>query len=157
VLPLVGLNIGSGDGNCYNLWDGNTIDLSPGAFTADGNTGDYELVYYEKPGDQPFTYVAMDWVRISVHVVETNTWYPIFNFGSPVGGQNSSIDGYPQADNQPIPASAFYGSTGVQIDIDRPLAAAGVVGSVTIDQIQIFAPPGGGFDGCDIDAIEIWP
>jgi hypothetical protein len=165
VLPLVGLNIGSGDGDCYNLWDGHTIDLSPGTFTADGNPDptDYELVYYEKPSDNPYTVIAMDWVVISVHVVETNTWYPIFNWGSRVAGQNSGIDGYipPGADNQLIPASALYGSppnnTGVQIDVDSPLASAGVSGSVTIDQIRITAPPGGAGDGCDIDAVQIIP
>jgi hypothetical protein len=159
------VNIGPGDGNCYSLLDGNsrTYSLSS-TITADGNPSDYELVYYEKPGDQPFTYVSMDWVVISVHVVENGNWYQIFYWGNFVPGQNSSIDGYgpPGADNQIIPRSAFIGSTvqtGVQIDVDGPLAAAGISlsPSVHIDQIRIFAPPGGAGDGCDVDAIQILP
>jgi len=163
VLPLVGMNIGSGDGDCYNLWDGHTIDLSPGTFTADGNPDptDYELVYYEKPSDNPYTVMAMDLVVIWVHVAENGNWYQVFYWGNPVANQNSSIDGYgPGVDNQLIPKSVLIGppvaQTGVQIDVDSPLTGL-VTFPVTIDQIRITAPPGGAGDGCDIDAVDIIP
>jgi hypothetical protein len=154
------VNLGSGDGGCYTLPTGNTLDLTV-AFTVDGNTADDEIIYYEKPADVPYTVVYMDMVIIYVHVVENNTWYPVFYWGGNIPGEKSSLDGYsPESDNQTILRGAFYGSpiqTGVRIDVDSPLIAAGVTFPATIDSIRIEAPSGDSGDGCDVDAVEIWP
>jgi hypothetical protein len=161
------VNIGQGDGICHTLPDGGTITLplpASNTFIMDGNTGDYELVYYEKPSDNPYTVIAMDLVVISVHVAENGNWYQVFYWGNLAPPQNSSIDGYrPGFDNQLIPKSILIGppvaQTGVQIDVDSPLVAAGVPLGSTIDQIRIEAPPPppGDWDGCDIDAVDTIP
>jgi hypothetical protein len=158
------VNIGPGDGTCYTLPDNQTITLPLPAsktFIMDGNTGDFELVYYEKPSDNPYTVIAMDLVVIEVHIAG-GAWYQVFYWGNLAPPQNSSINGYgPGVDNQLIPKSVLIGppvaQTGVQIDVDSPLVAAGVTLGSTIDQIRITAPPGGDWDGCDIDAVDTIP
>ncbi len=152
------VNLGPGDGYCYSLPRNSSMTLDISA-TADGNTADYDLVYYEKVGDNPYTFIYMDWIQIDVRV--NGNWYTVFLWGGSVPGERSSIDGFPENDNQPIPSSYLYGSpyqTGVLIDLDGPLAAAGVDLSspVTIDRIQL-STPSSDSDGADIDAIEILP
>ncbi len=97
----------------------------------------------------------MDLVTLEISS-DGSTWYTAFAFGGGVT-DNSSIKGYTQVDNYPIPLSALIGSlpvkTGVGIDIDY--GALGIPAG-TYQYLHIISPADSG-DGCDVDAIQVIP
>jgi hypothetical protein len=153
------INLGPGDGICTTIFTGNTLNISLGAnpIKLHGDSG-WDFIFYERaahPG------ILMDFITIEISA-DNNTWYTVFAYGGNLYS-NSSIAGYPQNDNEPIPLSApLYGSspaqTGIGIDIDDPLLNGGLgIPDDDYQFLRITAPLGDSGDGCDVDAFEVYP
>jgi hypothetical protein len=146
------INIGSGDGICTTITTGNSlvIDLGSSPITTHGD-GNWDFIFYERaaaPG------IQMDFITFQISS-DGSTWYTAFDYGGGIYS-NSSISGYPQADNAPIPISALIGGsikTGVGIDIDN--GGLGIP-SGSYQYLRIISPADSG-DGCDADAIQVIP
>ncbi|MEW5956084.1 MAG: Calx-beta domain-containing protein [Chloroflexota bacterium] len=134
---------------------------------------DYDLVYYERMSDGAAGEVAFDQVIIEVSENGTD-WYEVFNWGDGILDTNTNIGQAPppgpygggsppapppgnEGNNVLIPMTTppLYQSaaggpiTGVAIDIDAPLLAAGApVGSYRYVQIT-------GFAETEVDSIEV--
>jgi hypothetical protein len=119
--------------------------------TDHGDSG-FDFVYYEmaaSPG------ILMDFVTLEIST-DGSTWITVFNWGNGVADTNSNLDisgslGGTESDNRPINAGSLIGGTGVGVDI----YSLGLTGSYSY--LRISSPGGGDGDGCDIDAIEIYP
>jgi hypothetical protein len=132
--------------------------------TADTIDPDYDLVYYEREADPGSTgFIDMD--RVTVEISADNvTWYTVFVWGDGVLDTNTNIGqaGYGGAElnNTPIPMSEppLYRSstgpiTGIAIDVDAPLSAAGVLpGLSSYPFVRIT-----GSVQADVDSIEVLP
>jgi len=121
----------------------------------------YDFVYYERfapavPG------IYMDSVVVEVCTdASCSVAYPVFHWGNGAIDANTNIGaaGYTpgEPDNQPIPESAFYGTSplkvGITIDVDA-VAPGGTYG-----YLRLSAPPAGGSvtDGAEVDSIEVLP
>ncbi len=141
------INIGLPDGQYNTIPDGGSVTFYLSTpITGHGDDG-WDFVYYER--ENPAGYISMDFVRIEISE-DGSTWYTALYYG---GGQysNSNIAGYSEADNQQIPTGALINTTGVGIDIYQ----LGLNG--TYSYIRIVSPVGGAGDGCDVDAIQIYP
>lgn len=141
------INIGPPDGQWNTIPDGGSVILYLSTpITSHGNDS-WDFVYYER--ENPRYYVSMDFVRIDISE-DGSTWHTVFYYGGSEYA-NSNIATYPQEDNHRIPTSALINNTGVGIDIYR----LGLTGNYYY--IRIVSPRGGAGDGCDVDAIQVYP
>ncbi len=153
---LATIEIGSGDGDYCSLADGSSlvVTLSP-AITADGNTADYELVFYEHFNGGS---IYIDWVIFEVST-DGVTWFTIFNFGDGIDDTNTALfptyAGSGEPDNYGVPAiPPLYGSpwqTGVLIDVDA------LVPPGTYPFLRVTSVGGGTGEDAEIDALEVLP
>lgn len=157
-------NMGTVDNITYTLPSGSTLTLSIN-LTADGNTMDWDLVYYEfslvsLPPPDTFDGIWLDWIIIEIS--DGSNWYTVFNWSDNIRDQNTNADyailtlpppppNPEEMDQRPIPSSDLYNATGVAIDIDS------IVPPGTYIYIRFSAPPGDTDGQAEIDAIEILP
>ena len=156
------------DGDPFELGAGNVLTLAlVDPLIADGNTGDYDLVYYEFPAASG---ILMDWVIVEIS--DGNNWYTVFNWSDDNPDTNSNVNfnilslpavppnpGVPpveEIDQRDVLAADLYTSssgfsTGIAIDVDS------IVPAGTYPYIR-FTAPSGDVDGqMEIDAIEVLP
>lgn len=148
----------------YTLPAGGTLTLSIN-LTADGNTSDWDLVYYEYslasfPPPNTFDGIWLDWIIIEIS--DGSNWYTVFNWGDNIRDTNTNVDytiltlpapppNPEEMDQRPIAASDLYNSSGVAIDIDS------VVPPGTYTFIRLRAPTGDTDGQAEVDGIEILP
>ncbi|MEZ0395424.1 MAG: hypothetical protein ABWK53_03195 [Anaerolineales bacterium] len=149
--PYPNIEIGPGDYDWTTIPDGGSLVLGlTTPIRPHGDSG-WDLVYYERAAGSG---ILMDFVTIEISVDGTS-WIAVFSYGGNLYG-NSLIAPCPQADNTDIPAACsppvtLIGGTGVGIDVDA------IVASGLYYYIRITSPGGGAGDGCDVDAVEIYP
>lgn len=134
---------------------GSSVDYILGTpITIDGNTSDYEIVFYER--ERPGNIIELDQVIISIG--DGTNWYVVYYWGDNIVDTNASPPGSnSEPDNFPISTSLLYGSpyqTGILIDADGGIGAPP---NGTYQYIRVTAPLGDDDGGCDIDAIGFWP
>jgi hypothetical protein len=156
------------DGDPFELGAGNVLTLAlVEPLIADGNTGDYDLVYYEFPAASG---ILMDWVIVEIS--DGNNWYTVFNWSDDNPDTNSNVNfnilslpavppnpGVPpveEIDQRDVLAADLYTSssgfsTGIAIDVDS-LVPVG-----TYSYIRFTAPLDDVDGQMEIDAIEILP
>jgi hypothetical protein len=138
--------VGCGQSIVVDLGAGNTINIA-------GGEPAFDLVYYERSlGNR----IELDWVIIEASVDGSSGWTQIFNWydGAVDGNTNIGQIGYGssgEADNQSIPFTDLYNSTGITIDLDA-VAPPG-----NYRYIRIFAPLGGFNDPPQVDALQVLP
>jgi len=98
----------------------------------------------------------LDWVIVDVCADSScATSYTVFYWGNAFADPNTNIGalgyGPPEADNQSIPQTDLWGSTGIAIDVDA-VAPAG-----TYQWIRIQSPLGDANDPAEVDALEVLP
>jgi uncharacterized repeat protein (TIGR01451 family) len=122
--------------------------------TIDGNTADYEIVFYE--WENPVNFIDLDQVIISIG--DGTNWYVVYYWGDNLVDPNSSpLGSTSEPDNFRISTSLLYGApyqTGILIDADGGI---GVPPNGTYQYIRVTSPPGDADGACDIDAIGVWP
>jgi len=150
------------DGDPFELGAGNALTLAlVDPLIADGNTSDYDLVYYEFPAASG---ILMDWVIVEIS--DGANWYTVFNWYDDLADTNSNMNfnslslpsGSPveEIDQRDVLAADLYTSssgfsTGIAIDVDS------IVPAGTYPYIR-FTAPSGDIDGqMEIDAIEVLP
>lgn len=146
---------GAPDGDPIGVSAGNSIDYTLSTpITIDGNTLDYEIVYYELA--LPNNTIDLDQVIISIG--NGTNWYVVYYWGDNVADTNASPPGQTnEPDNFSIPMSQLYGApyqTGILIDAD------GGIGSPppgTYQFIRVTSPTGGADGGLGFDTIQVWP
>jgi len=114
---------------------------------------DYDLVYYERDTGSS---IMLDWVIVDVCADSScSTAYTAFYWGNATADFNTNIGalgyGPPESDNQLIPSTDLWGSTGIAIDVDA-VAPAGAY-----QWIRIQSPLGGSNDPAEVDALEVLP
>jgi uncharacterized repeat protein (TIGR01451 family) len=156
---------GPPDNNTYTLPAGGSLTLSINLI-ADGNTSDWDLVYYEYslallPPPDTFDGIWLDWVIIEIS--DGSNWYTVFNWGNNVSDTNTNValnllslplpppNTDEEMDQRPIASSNLYNNSGVAIDVDS------IVPPGTYTYIRITAPPGDVDGQAEIDTIEILP
>jgi hypothetical protein len=148
--------IGNPDNAHCSLNDGVSVVLamSP-AMIADGNTADYELVYYERLNGPS---IFVDWVSLEVSQDGIN-WFTVFYFGDGIDDANTNLiptyAGSGEPDNYGIPQGPpLYGSplqTGITIDIDA------IVPPGSYPFLRITSLSGGTTESAEIDSIDMLP
>lgn len=154
---------GPPDNVTYTLPAGGSLTLSIN-LTADGNTSDWEIIYYEYsvaaiPPDF-YDGIWLDWIIIEIS--DGSNWYTVFNWGNNISDTNTNVahslltDPPPppnpeEMDQRPILSVDLYNGTGVAIDIDS------LVPPGTYVYIRITAPSGDSDGQAEIDTIEILP
>jgi hypothetical protein len=145
--------IGLPDGNCTTI-DSNS---NPGDYgfssttpiTKHGTSG-WDMVYYERAADPG---IAMDFVIVQISTDGNDPWYTVLDWGGDVY-TNTSLNGFPETDNSPIPWNVLVNMTGVGIDID---AASLGIPPGDYYYVRIISPTGDSDNGCDVDAIQVIP
>ncbi|MBN2388771.1 MAG: hypothetical protein JXB85_17275, partial [Anaerolineales bacterium] len=153
--PYPNIGIGPGDGNTTPIPANNsiTLALSTPIYAHGGN--EWDLIYFEMY-NAGCGGICMDFVTIQISA-DGSLWQTVLAYG---GSQysNSSLNGFPEVDDQSIPEAALELSpymihaTGVGIDIDAlslPL--------VNYYYIRITSPLGDNDGVCDVDSILIVP
>ncbi|MCK6625441.1 MAG: hypothetical protein L6R45_09725 [Anaerolineae bacterium] len=147
---------------------GMIIDLGSNPINR-SDDANFDLVYYEVQGTNPIPnpnplQIYMDWIVVEVGQTPSGPWFQVFYWGDPTLDANTNIGqagyGPPENDNLLIPMAILYGAaplnTGIAIDVDAPLTAAGAP-SGSYQYVRIFSPIDSGSDGPEIDAIEAIP
>lgn len=98
----------------------------------------------------------LDWVIVDVCADSScSTAYTVFYWGNATADFNTNIGalgyGPPESDNQLIPSTDLWGSTGIAMDVDA-VAPAGAY-----QWIRIQTPLGGANDPAEVDALEVLP
>ena len=150
--------LGPPDGTITGLPTGTSVDYTlTTPITIDGNTSDYEIVYYERDVGNS---IDLDQVIIQISN-DGVTWYTVYYWGDNLVDTNASPPGQTnEPDNFNIPSALLYGipplQTGILIDADGspnyPQPPNG-----TYQFIRVTAPAGDSGDGSDIDTIGVWP
>lgn len=148
---------GGPDGDfCLILDGGNVVlDYSATPIIVDGNTGDFEVILYERYNGG---IVYMDWIMLEIST-DGITWVTIFNWSDGIDDANSSLiptyAGSGEPDNYGIPAAApLVGNpftTGIMIDAD----AVAPLGTYMF--VRISSPLGGSGNAAELDSIEVLP
>ena len=150
-------SLGPPDGNITFVGQGASVDFAlTTPITIDGNTSDYEIIFYE--WEQAGNVIDMDQVIISIG--DGTNWYVVYNWGDNFPDPNASPPGSTsEPDNFPISTSLLYGSpyqTGILIDADGGIGAP-PNGVYQFIRVTAPPPPGDTDGGCDIDTIGVWP
>lgn len=142
-------------GDYYDLPAGSTLTLAINLI-ADGNTADWDLVYYEFENAGPPPYILLDWIVIEIS--DGYNWYTVYNWGNGVPDGNTNVAAFSPENDEliSIPSGPpLYNNTGIAIDIDS------IVPPGTYLYIRFTSPTSGvgpDSDGdADISAIEILP
>lgn len=151
----------SPDGNIYSLGMGSSLTL-PINLTADGNTGDWDLVYYEllNPGAPNPDFVLLDWVIIEIS--DGYNWYTVYHWGNGASDGNTNVASFsPEIDEFQIDipsVPSLYpppNGTGVAIDVDSIVLPGNYIYiRFTSPNSGVGAPADG---STDIDAFEVLP
>ncbi len=146
----------SPDYNIYDVPIGSSLTLDIN-LTADGNTADWELVYYELLNTVPSDFVLVDWVIIEIS--DGDNWYTIFNWGNGASDGNTNVASFsPEIDQLQIDipsAPPLYNNTGIAIDIDSRVPTGPYYYIRFTSPSSGVGPPADG--STDIDAIQILP
>lgn len=150
--PYSNIEIGPGDYDWSTIPDGGSLVLGLAIPIRPHGDSGWDLVYYERAAGSG---ILMDYVTLEISVDGSpGSWITLFAYGGNLYS-NSLIAPCPQADNADIPAACpsvtLIGGTGVGIDVDA------IVSSGAYYYIRITSPGGGAGDGCDVDAIEVYP
>lgn len=152
--PPGNVNTGLPDGSYYDLPAGSTLTLNIN-LTADGNTADWDLAYYELENAGPPPFILLDWIVIEIS--DGYNWYTVYNWGNgvPDGNTNVAIFG-PETDEYNILSGPpLYNNTGVAIDIDSIVPPGPYLYIRFTSPTSGVGPPAD--PDADIDAIEILP
>jgi uncharacterized repeat protein (TIGR01451 family) len=146
---------GAPDGTITGLGTGNSVDFTlTNPITIDGNTSDYEIVYYEAALAN--NTISLDQVIISIG--DGTNWYEVYNWGDNIIDNNASPPGSTsETDNFSISTSLLYGApyqTGILIDAD---GGNGSPPPGTYQIIRVTAPTGDADGGLGFDTIGVWP
>lgn len=154
---LIEYVLGPPDGTITGLTSGSSVDYTlTTPITIDGNTSDYEIVFYERNlGNNT---IDLDQVIIQISNNGTD-WYTVYYWGDNIVDTNASPPGQTnEPDNFNMPISLFYGTpplqTGILIDADGGIGAPP---NGTYQFIRVTAPNGDVDGSCDIDTIGVWP
>lgn len=160
-------NMGTKDNIYYTLVAPNTLTLRLSTdLVADGNTTDWDLVYYEyflaplPPPNSSYDGIWLDWIIIEIS--DGSNWYTVFNWGDNVSDTNTNVahsrltipvtsPDPEEVDQRPVATGDLYGGSGVAIDIDS------IVPPGTYIYIRFTAPLGDSDGQAEIDAIDILP
>lgn len=95
----------------------------------------------------------MDFVIVQISTDGNDPWYTVLDWGGDVY-TNTSLNGFPETDNSPIPWNVLVNMTGVGIDID---AASLGIPPGDYYYVRIISPTGDSDNGCDVDTIQVIP
>ncbi|HLE27346.1 MAG TPA: hypothetical protein VI793_04465 [Anaerolineales bacterium] len=147
-------NAGAPDGSYASVGCGDAITVLVTTAITVPHAG-YDLVYYELEEPAGSGAIQMDWVVVEVAGSCGGPWIRVFYWGDGAIDANTNIGalGYTpgEPDNQIIPMSDLYGTTGIAIDIDA-FAPLGMYGCV-----RLSVPTGGDNDPAEVDALEVLP
>jgi uncharacterized repeat protein (TIGR01451 family) len=154
--------VGSPDGNSYDILAGTTATFFLSQPIVANGDGAADFVFYEFPAAPG---IAFDHILIEISS-DGSTWYPVFYWGDGIADTNTNVNiNLPniasactptstEEDNCPIDSGDLYNNTGITINIDNsPLS---LVPPGNYSWIRFTAPAGSG-DPAQVDAIQILP
>jgi uncharacterized repeat protein (TIGR01451 family) len=157
-------DVGSPDGNSYDIPAGTTAAFFLSQpIVANGN-GAADFVFYEFPAAPG---INLDHIIIEISSTGLpGDWLQVFNWGDGTADTNTNVDinlpnianactpASTEEDNCPIDSGDLYNNTGITINVDNsPLSA---VPAGNYPWIRFTAPAGSG-DAAQVDAIQILP